>query len=1020
MKYLRYFLSALPVLFVFFISHPGGSTGAMNNSYKKQMVPPVSLLAPVAAPNGNETDSPGVLYASLVDAIETARGRVLLYMNGGCWKTDVDGFPVIWRVQPNTKGEVKFDYRNGVLASASVKFTPAIEIKVPTAIANGQMIWNRIEEISYGEDGDVTSPGLLANNSTFQMSPVPAELFYGRPLHNIKTVYSVGPGGDCNNPQVPSAEGMFQRIKFQKNAAGDPGLLVALKPTKLTWARRQSNNPQSRDAFFNIARPSHFEFDSIEYVVKTRALNATLNELKITVAGGFLDAGRISLNLGGSSELSFNNVVITRIPGSVSSVISRNGTLSASLGKGSQVALADSNVNPTEFTFNEGRVNLNGLSIEANDAAPTSISVSQTSIINIQIFTGRVGIGPQGSVIVGQGGITAAVTGEWKVGSRPELTGNISSLDINIIAGQLALTDADVITLQQGVIKSTKLKLNTNQSPAVSGPFELVSISGAENETISLLRGFRVRTSGPIRLTADDPANPLTILVGKKYPIGRCRMALPFARLDTDNATIKPELHLINGRVDLNLINREVAGPVGQTFEASSFYMDGDIDQATLPFGTFGEVNLRGVHSLTGATNIALLLKGEWPVGKQPTVTGEISRLEATIAGGLLNLNDESPLKLTGGNIEATGLKVDSNANRVVSGPINRLIVDIGRDSRFFVPGGAQLTANDSPKALEAIDTQAPLTIPATGRPFHGAFTLRLNLQNAKFEGLKLTGGSAELPLVVKQDGSLHGSHISLEAQTEVNGPGGAVALGAQLREGVLDWIPGQPPTMTAQLTARNLSTIKIPVETPHVNGIPDHDDFRIFKFRAVLNVNPFDIKSKATFVGRRFSFESPEIDIPVTIVVPEGSGEHPNSSVFEEGNGGGPNDLAKRSQEIFTDTFTACRLHVYITPQNISITPRIKIKFDGQTMTVDLVKLEMLNAPQWIDDGCTGILKAIIAGLAFVVTTAVTGNPVIGAAAGVGALAKADDLLDHMRANVNVKLVEWVQSRSGSWSFKP
>jgi hypothetical protein len=97
------------------------------------------------------TSSSSLLYRSLANAIDTAKGTILLDLNQGNWNTNLFGQEILWIVPLGCEAEIEFDYGGGFLNSASITFDPPVSRDV-------RVTQRRIVLVVLDADGLVEEP----------------------------------------------------------------------------------------------------------------------------------------------------------------------------------------------------------------------------------------------------------------------------------------------------------------------------------------------------------------------------------------------------------------------------------------------------------------------------------------------------------------------------------------------------------------------------------------------------------------------------------------------------------------------------------------------------------------------------------------------------------------------------------------------------------------------------------------------------------------------------------------------
>jgi hypothetical protein len=990
-----------------------------------------SLYLPPKPALDFNNDSGSQFYRTLIESIKTARGNLRFSMYKGCWKTSVNGYEILWQaLSNNQKAYLQFKYENGSLNSATLRFSPAIKIKIPD-----NSVWNEIETIEYKKNGEVVSPAVIADNFDVEQhfsiaGSKPEFLFNGQLFFNITEAQPYNGTGYNNQPCDPipaTVNSVFREVIFEPDtASGIEALYVELYQDHLiSFSQAQAAHPGITSNNITTDVGSKFEFTRISYNTKSRKLAASLRKFFLAVKKGSFDSGGFKLTFAAGSVLDLSNAnldynEVTK----KGSVDMSGGEIHASIGKESSLLLSGNAAKTTSLDFDSGDVTIKAPSLSFDDETGAKIEVGTDSEINVDVKTGELGFGQTGRINLSGGKLSISrLRGSWQTGKSPKIQGDITSFSLNIFDGAVQLNDSDIITLREGQIRSNKLKLRNTDCPdvlncsnphpihpAVTGPFDFINLKGESQSEITLLSGLKFRSAEPIQLLATQ-TNPLTIVADKPYPVGRVEIGAAYQRLSFDKG---PNLALINGRIKATLVNEAVPNSSNLLFRAENIYFDGDIDRAELAFGPFGKIQTKGDN--IGEKDIVVNLNGVWQVGKPPEFKGTVDNIEAQIVSGSLTPTAGSQLRLTGGSLKSKNLVIDSKSSRVITGTIDELKVAVGMGSSFAIPNGFKARTLDSPDALVAT---SPLIIPGNGPNITGKFMIKLLFDTLGSESYQLREGTLVLPLEVKADNSITGENCRFDGRMFVTSSDvGTMGFEVAFRNGMLNVSGANPATLNGNLSLNSLADFTYAFQTPSVNGIPDHDDFRIFKINLRLKVPAFNIVDiPVSLIGRSITFDK-EFTINGSLEIPKGRGEHPNSSVDEEGNGGGPN-WGRDKQEVWTDKVPLGRVHLYVFDGTVPLQFTFKVGQSGDKLAITLKHISLLgDLPEIKEDGGTFIsdfLGPIIGAL----TTVVTGSPTLGIIIGFKVNEFIKDKISFAKAQILIRAAERIECFQYTWEIK-
>jgi len=425
---------------------------------------------------------------------------------------------------------------------------------------------------------------------------------------------------------------------------------------------------------------------------------------------------------------------------------------------------------------------------------------------------------------------------------------------------------------------------------------------------------------------------------------------------------------------------------------------------------------------------LAASLLGEWDSAADdgPQSDLEISLLDATVDGGVLDLNQDTHLKVASGAMKATNLVFRSFEFAGLVGKLSTLNLALQGGSHFGVPGGFQVVTAPGATLVSATPAD-PLMFASGGNFPTGTAALDLpftELRNAKLATFLIRNGSAHILVANRSDGSIDGN-------------GGSFT-------GTGTFASGDLP-LTAVFNVSNVTIAKAPGKTPLVTGIfngsirkadftytsspsyhnPGHDNLRIYPVTAELKMNSDLVfpPSRLTFDNLGFSLTSltnGPIDIPVnaTLIVPNGRGEHQQPDDRDDtadGTHGGSDD-EHHWQEIITDTEPGCRVHLYAVADSYATTAQFHLLANAGTMSISFDHVQTDHAIRWDKDGCS--LQEMLPIVGAIVGT-VFGGPA-GTALGVAAgLVAGGDLDNMIAARVDAVIVEKIQGLQGSWRFQ-
>ena len=447
------------------------------------------------------------------------------------------------------------------------------------------------------------------------------------------------------------------------------------------------------------------------------------------------------------------------------------------------------------------------------------------------------------------------------------------------------------------------------------------------------------------------------------------------------------------------------AKPLGQ------YLIHVPIQQGVIQLGSVGQVKVVGDFVDLRITSVAGQL-----------ITGSVG-LSIRANGGDLKLNNGTKLALNSGLVKAD--KLVFKAGEGLTGPFTSVSLNFGPSTILFPDGFSITTLNSA--SFSAKDSSSPLRIATGGRVVAGRFSILADMDrlvNAANRAFELSGGKVGLELENFENGSVsspsNASSYVRDAVFHVTSPeSGRIRLSVDFNNVKLTAGPGQLTNVKGDLSGR-LEDFSLHIVTTPQAGIVEpngtrHDDARLFALTFDVEEDP---QNPTTFSIPKFEWSGSSLQTPfnfplkLLLKVPPGEGEHPNSDINEHGNHGGPDEY-KSAQEVFTDTFPACRLHIYLLEKTYRVTATLDFSNTGTQQQVQIKDISMdpiKKGEGWGRDGCDSfLLKATIG----VVATVVLG-PIVGPLATVLLVNWAEDRLDNL---VEAHMVGYIQGRRFVWA---
>lgn len=399
--------------------------------------------------------------------------------------------------------------------------------------------------------------------------------------------------------------------------------------------------------------------------------------------------------------------------------------------------------------------------------------------------------------------------------------------------------------------------------------------------------------------------------------------------------------------------------------------------------------------------------------------------IDVKVATGRLQILPGSEIVLGEGTIMASALVGSPDIGFV--GPIAQADLAI-RSASFSFNSGLQF-ATGTGKFV----AKADFKIARDGLSVSGPFSLRTTLDKLRSSanmGLAASGGDLDLELQLLEDHSLvtqasppsyfHGAGIHFQTPK-----GDSVDLTLNLENVRLAALAGQPATLISNLRGRFVQFV-LNIHTEPKEGYTDkdgeHNNARFFSLTMNAGLDPgqasiVSVDDFTLIAGQPVPPLKPTVHLLLTL--PPGDGEHPNSSINEAGNHGGP-DRMHNAQEAFTDTFPACRVHIYFLPGTYHVTADLdltpvwaggKVKATDIGLTPPITRNENTTTQGWDRDGCDGPFeKIIVVGFAALIGGAIAGpaGGLLLGGLGAGLVNFAEDRLDNW---INAQVASRIQS---------
>lgn len=118
----------------------------------------ILFLCFTSVSSAQDAPPPVGLYQNVIDSISKAQGQIQFDMSSGVWSIRSQGKTVFWRIDDGTTITVNFDYSGGVLQSAAMEFSPAVQVYMQTPPG----LSLKVNKVSYRGDGSDISGQMMA------------------------------------------------------------------------------------------------------------------------------------------------------------------------------------------------------------------------------------------------------------------------------------------------------------------------------------------------------------------------------------------------------------------------------------------------------------------------------------------------------------------------------------------------------------------------------------------------------------------------------------------------------------------------------------------------------------------------------------------------------------------------------------------------------------------------------------------------------------------------------------------
>jgi hypothetical protein len=369
------------------------------------------------------------------------------------------------------------------------------------------------------------------------------------------------------------------------------------------------------------------------------------------------------------------------------------------------------------------------------------------------------------------------------------------------------------------------------------------------------------------------------------------------------------------------------------------------------------------------AGELRATIAGQWSAGAAPVVAMEVSKFAVNEASGKLSLTTITSAQFTHGEASSSNLAFRSGVG--LTGAFNRFrfgltpgtTVVLGEGASFQAAAGGNVDATYGGVPFELTQGTFPRGVVSFDQPF-------IKLQAGSPAAFVLSDGNVNLVLRLASDGSFAGDGGRLSGLLSVSAAGAIARADVDLRDLQLAGAPNGSVSMSGALHATIRAGFSLTFTSPFVKGVPDHDNLRLFPVTLTgqLTSNVALGPTRIRMADGRVSAEPVTVQIPITLTVPQGLGEHVDSDNPNSADGTHGPDEDQHRQELYTDTFNVLRVHIYLHAATYHFNAAVTLSASDNALDVDMTNLRLADGEhiRWHrDGGDLGIIGAIVGAIA-------------------------------------------------------
>ena len=267
------------------------------------------------------------------------------------------------------------------------------------------------------------------------------------------------------------------------------------------------------------------------------------SKLDCQLLDGHLNSDRADLLVSSGSQITFSSIDFRLESGSESAGGGEaepgisfqrfgDGTLKGAFSSGTTLVLSSGTANPTSLVLDSGsEVTLGGLELSIEHKNVSKLAFHNESVLKLNVLDGQLALAGKSFVHIQNAQLSATFTNaEWQPGKRPNVTGEILLLSVNVSGGVIEAGSSSTLHIVTGRVKASNLTLNSLHDPIITGPISELSCEIASGDRVTISDDVSMTTGNGSRLSA---VNSLQLAAGKSFLSGKMTIDVNFRDLGT-------------------------------------------------------------------------------------------------------------------------------------------------------------------------------------------------------------------------------------------------------------------------------------------------------------------------------------------------------------------------------------------------------------------------------------------------------------------------------------------------------